>query len=424
MEIEDRLAIFRSTKSQIRGSEKFLVVGIDIAKDKHHAFFGTPTGKVIRRRMVFDNDKHGFDKLLSYSQDILDQNGLEEIVFGLEPTGSFHKPLAEYLIEMGQQVVYVSPVAVKTNRLSLNGRWDKNDTSDAANDADLVGQGKFLYYDFQEDRLRELTTLLRFRAWLQKQKIRIRTRVRNHIVALYFPELDKHFQSPRLALSVVRNHLDPRQIAKMDFFLFCGDVAPRVCSQRTSRRVEEIWVAARNSVGCRVPAAAQHEARQLVDGHTDLCKEMVEVEAKICRCAQSFPDYKRLLSIPGFGPLVSAMVLAAIGDPHRFRHPRQVLRLAGLDLCASRSGKTSRTAVPVISKQGKAGLRHMLVQAAQVSASSNTTIRRYYTQRLTGRELERGIRLKMKVKLAAKLLVVAWTLMKTKQTFDPKHFKT
>ncbi|MBE9592548.1 MAG: transposase [Proteobacteria bacterium] len=30
------------------------------------------------------------------------------------------------------------------------------------------------------------------------------------------------------------------------------------------------------------------------------------------------PEYKYLLSIPGFGPVVSATVLAAIGDPFRF----------------------------------------------------------------------------------------------------------
>ena len=39
-----------------------------------------------------------------------------------------------------------------------------------------------------------------------------------------------------------------------------------------------------------------------------------------------------------------------------------------------------------------------------------------------GRELECGIKLKMKVKLAAKLLVVAWTLMKTGQKFEASCF--
>jgi len=86
---------------------------------------------------------------------------------------------------------------------------------------------------------------------------------------------------------------------------------------------------------------------------------------------------------------------------------------------ASRSGKTSAAAVPVISKRGKTHLRSMLVQAAQVGATKNLRIHRQYTHWLDGRQHERGIHLKMKVKLAAKLLVVAWTLMKRLEMFDP-----
>ena len=39
----------------------------------------------------------------------------------------------------------------------------------------------------------------------------------------------------------------------------------------------------------------------------------------------------------------------------------------------------------------------------------------HFSGLLQGRELERGIKLKMKVKLAAKLLVITWTLMKRKE---------
>ena len=116
------------------------------------------------------------------------------------------------------------------------------------------------------------------------------------------------------------------------------------------------------------------------------------------------------------------MVLAAIGNPFRFQSQGQVVRLAGLDLSAERSGKKSNSVKPVISKQGKAALRYALVQAAMVSSTVNPAIRNYFSKLIKGRELERGINLKMKVKLAAKLLVVAWTLMKRKEQFKPSCF--
>ena len=76
----------------------------------------------------------------------------------------------------------------------------------------------------------------------------------------------------------------------------------------------------------------------------------------------------------------------------------------------------------MISKQGKSALRYALVQAAMVASALNPGIRGYFSNLLKGRELERGIKLKMKVKLAAKLLVVAWTLMKRREQFKPSCF--
>ena len=152
-------------------------------------------------------------------------------------------------------------------------------------------------------------------------------------------------------------------------------------------------------------------------------REMVKGNEKLmAKAAKQFPEYSCLLSIPGFGPIVSTMVLAAIGNPFRFENRGQVIRLAGLDLSAARSGKSSDKAKPVISKQGKAALRYALVQAAMVASTSNPVIRNYFSKLIKGREFERGISLKMKVKLAEKLLIVAWTLMKTRDKFNPSCF--
>ena len=42
-----RLERFFQLKSGIRGSRAHLLIGIDVAKAKHHAFFGTATGKTL-----------------------------------------------------------------------------------------------------------------------------------------------------------------------------------------------------------------------------------------------------------------------------------------------------------------------------------------------------------------------------------------
>lgn len=116
-----------------------MVVGIDIAKDRHRAFFGTPTGRTLLRKVVFENTREGFEKLLFHTDILMRRHALRKVVFGMEPTADYHKPLGEYLIRMDHMVVLVAGGAVRKNRELLDGRWDKNDTKDAANIADLEG---------------------------------------------------------------------------------------------------------------------------------------------------------------------------------------------------------------------------------------------------------------------------------------------
>ena len=107
---------------EIRGSEKHLIVGIDVAKDKHHAFMGTATGKSLFRKLIFENSLDGFSKLMKQAESMKVGNGLTKIVYGLEPTSNYHKPLGRYLIDCGCDVVLVAGKAVKNNRELIDGR--------------------------------------------------------------------------------------------------------------------------------------------------------------------------------------------------------------------------------------------------------------------------------------------------------------
>jgi hypothetical protein len=90
-----RLEEFRQLQKEIRGSDEYLIVGIDVAKEGHKAFFGTATGKTLFRRLVFGNDREGFERLMLQAEAMRVQHGLEKVVFGLEPTANYHKPLGE-----------------------------------------------------------------------------------------------------------------------------------------------------------------------------------------------------------------------------------------------------------------------------------------------------------------------------------------
>ena len=379
-----RLEQFRQFQKEIRGSEQYLIVGLDIAKDQHHAFFGTATGQTLWKRWLFDNSQEGFQKLLLQTEALQVRHGLPQVVFGLD----YHKPLGEHLIRKGYQVVLVSGVAVKRNRELLDGRWDKHDTKDAANVADLISQGKCLFYEHPDARLRDLRTLLALKRRLKKQEQSWRVRIRNGLVAQYYPELDPSF-SRLIAPGKERDLLSAMQQV--------------------------------SSIGCATHPEMAFEAAVTIEQLRQIRETLQAVQERIQKLCFQFPEYPYLLSIPGFGPEISSQVLAAIGDPFRFGNGKQVLKMAGLDLSSDRSGKTSDQARPVISKKGKADLRYALYQAALIVSTRSAAFMAYYTRKLRGRAKEPGIRTKMRVKLAAKLLRIAWTLMKRKEAFDPKR---
>ncbi len=415
-----RLMEFRQLKEEIRGSEDYLIVGIDIAKDSHHAFFGNATGKTFKRRLIFKNDLEGFSKLITHAEAMKTQNGLSKIVFGLEPTSNYHKPLGMHLIRCHRMVVMVSGVAVKRNRELLNGRWDKNDTKCAANVADLISQGKCLYYESPSSGISGLRELLLLRAYMKKKHHSLQMRIRNGLLAKHFPEFDRYFkQNTSESQAIVKWCLDPGRIAGMEFDEFVNTVTTKDRGIAQKRRLRNIYDLAVESIGCSVTQFTEFEAKILIDSLVETKRIVQEIDDQIDQAARSFTEYHCLLTIPGFGPYVSAMVLAIIGDPFRFENRGQVLKMSGFDLSANRSGKRSKNAVPVISKKGNTSLRYALFQAALVASARNSHFIKYYSEKLRGREKERGIKIKMRVKLAAKMLIIAWTLMKKKIDFNP-----
>jgi transposase len=417
-----RLKEFRQLKIEIRGSHDYLIVGIDVAKDKHNAFFGTAMGRVLYRRLIFDNDSEGFGRLMLQAEATTVQHSLKKVVYGLEPTANYHKPLGEYLIKNGCTVVLVGTEAVKKNRTLLDGRWDKHDTKDSANVADLIAQGKCLYYEYPSEELRDLRNLLSLQRKLKKMEHALRMRIRNHLVAQYFPELDKCCNwGAHEGLAIVKSCLNPKLISNLQYDEFLRKIQTRGRSLAQQKRLSHIWSNAYTSIGSKVVPSVDFEARMIVNLLGQVRMSITDTQEQIHVVCREQPEYECLLSIPGFGPDISAKVLGAIGDPWRFDTGAQVLKTVGMDLSASRSGKNSDGVTPSISKKGKSELRYALYQAALISSSRNKYFIEYFTNKLRGREKEKGIKTKMRVKLAAKMLVIAWTLMKKKEQFDPKY---
>ncbi len=89
------------------------------------------------------------------------------------------------------------------------------------NVADLVSRGRCLYYDCPSPQINELRGLLSLRRRLKREAHSLRMRIRNNLLAQYFPEMDKFYSaSESESLAIVRWCLDPDKISAMEFDKF------------------------------------------------------------------------------------------------------------------------------------------------------------------------------------------------------------
>jgi len=297
---EKRLEEFRQLREEIRGSQAYLVVGIDISKDIHNALMRTSGGKMLYRRLTFNNTREGFETLLLQVEAMRVQHSLKEVVFGMEPTANYHKPLGEFLISRDQQVVLVSPEAAKQNRPLLDGRWNKHDGKDCANIADLICQGKCLFYEYPSVELRDLRNLLSLNRKLKKLEQGLRLRIRNHLVAQFFPEMDQYCHwGANEGLALVRWCLDPAVMAVLsdeELTQRLGSLG-RTIAQR--KRLSALKEQAASSIGCQFGSSAEFEGRSVVELLKEVRQAMSQTQDQIEQACQKFQEYGCLLSIPG-----------------------------------------------------------------------------------------------------------------------------
>ena len=83
-----------------------------------------------------------------------------------------------------------------------------------------------------------------------------------------------------------------------------------------------------------------------------------------------------IMSIPGIGPTLAAIILAEIGDIHRFSSPDKLQAFAGLDPSTYQSGNFKAGRTPMV-KHGSTYLRWALMQAARLAAVHCETFNRY-----------------------------------------------
>jgi transposase len=136
-----------------------------------------------------------------------------------------------------------------------------------------------------------------------------------------------------------------------------------------------------------------------------LDSELAAVEQLIAAEALSWPEVKRLMTVPGVNVTVAATFMAAVGDIRRFGDRRKLTAYLGLDPRVRQSG-AAPAAHGHISKQGSNSARHALVEACWSTVRQPGPIAAFY-QRIRAK---RGHSIAI-VASARKLACLFWCLL-------------
>ena len=149
---------------------------------------------------------------------------------------------------------------------------------------------------------------------------------------------------------------------------------------------------------------------------THLDERIEAVTGEIEELGHSEVNCRRLMSVPGIGPIISTGLVAAIGTGEAFERGRDFG--AWLGLVPRQYSTGGRTILGRISKRGSKYLRTLFIQAAKILLMRPQNWPRFSFGAWLKSAAGRLHRNKLAVALANKLARIAWSVLRNETAFD------
>ncbi|MDO4977828.1 MAG: IS110 family transposase [Eubacteriales bacterium] len=338
-----------------------IYVGIDVAKDKHDCFITNSEGEVLFKAFTIQNTRTGFDELYQKIQSV--EKDKSKIKVGLEATGHYNYNLLGYLIDNGLAAYVINPLHTNLYRKSLSLRKTKTDKVDARTIAMmLMSDVNLKSYSDTSYHNEELKSLTRYRFDKVQERAQLKQSI-SRLVTILFPELEKLVPTLHMASVYALLKELPSVKAIADCHLtHLKTVLAEASKGRYGRdKAIEIRDAARSSIGSNMPAKSL-ELKHTIKLITELDSEIEEIETEIQKIMDEINS--PILTIPGIGYRMGAMIIAEIGDFSRFDSPDKILAYAGISPSTYQSGQLE-SSYSHMEKRGSRYLRFALINATK-----------------------------------------------------------
>lgn len=348
-------------------------VGIDVASDKHDCCILNE--KKVMQSFSFSNSSSGFAALLTS----LEKLPASQIRIGLEATGVYSENLSVFLRRKGFNVTTINPLLIKKHQCATTLRKTKTDKADAKGIALFIAEE-----DFQPDldisyHMQELKSLTRARFSSVQNRSALKNKVKR-LVALLFPELLGAFSDifGASGMALLKQYPSAAKLAACHIDTLAALLRKSSRGRFGKAKAEYLKSLAKDSVGNHSNARVL-ELRMLLE-QIDLLSAQIQTydrELVIVMDQINSP----ILSIPGIGYTLGAIIVAEIGNIHRFASPAKLLAFAGLEPSIYQSSKFVPTSGKMV-KRGSPILRWALLQAAGFVANFSSTFAYYRAKKI------------------------------------------
>jgi transposase len=361
-----------------------LTLGIDVAVRAAHQATLARDGATVWRGRKFSTRPADLQRLWS-KLDLADPGDLTVVV---EPTRNAWIVLAEWFRRRGARVVMV-PTTQSADLRKYYSKYTKNDRIDS----ELLARLPLLH----PEGLREysgqgpadpLRRLVKQRSTMVKRRVAVYARLDALVELLgpaWYAVLGSNYGIA--ALEFLARYADPNAVIRLGQGRLSRFLIARSRGAWREDHAAGLIVAAKETLvlwgpdGMNFAELADdiaHEAEQALF----LTRQIKQIDERVANLyADADPD-GIVVSAPGVGAVISAVIAGRIGDPHRFTSLAAIRAYTGLTLKLSQSGVSKVECS--ITKAGDPLLREMLCTAADQARKVDPQIAAKYQRLMAG----------------------------------------
>lgn len=386
--------------------------GIDVAKQVHWVCVVDDAARVVLDRAV-ENDQAALDALA------VDLKRLgSDVAVAIDVTGSIATFVEAVLLAEGLRLVHVPGIAVNRAGQGFAGGERKSDPRDARTIADLARTRPGLRAVTLDGETGVAIRLKvsRRRDLVQDQTRRL-SRLRQLLASIH-PGLERVLDVTCLGpLALIARYVTPGEVRAAGRRRIVAHLK-KTPHLRDAEALADRALAAANAQTTVVPGEAvtaeivRELAREALDARARIARLDRELEALL----DAHPDGALIRSLPGMGAILAAEFVAAAGDVARFPSPDAMAAAAGLAPVLRQSGR-SRAVRRAMG--GDKALKRVFFQSAFCAVMTKDPLSKafYDRKRREGKHHTQAL-----VALARRRVTVLWTVLRRRETFEPKQY--